>query len=108
MKKFVITAARTSDGVPVYLSEDGKWSVKLVDAHPFETEDDASQSLLTARSQEHIVCDPGLFKVKLEDDILVPLNTKSRLRFEGAEVLLARLGYFDIPESARRAASVSA
>ncbi len=106
MKIFVITAGRTKDGAPVYLAEDGSWSTTLTGSRIFETEADAESSLIAARKQEEIVSDPGLFKVRREAEGLVPLTTKSRLRLEGAEALLARLGYFDVPDVVGRTATV--
>jgi hypothetical protein len=108
MHVFVITAARTSDGRPVYLTGEANWSLDLEDALSFPFEKDATPSLAQARAQEARVCDPGLFKVSLLDGCLSPLGAKNRLRVEGPEVLLARLGYFDIPDPARRAARVGA
>ena len=98
MKTFVITAGRTSDGAPVYLSEDGSWSTTLAGSKVFDSESAAQESLAVAKRQEAIVCDPGLFKVRREADTLRPLTAKSRLRLESAEDLLARLGYFDTPD----------
>ena len=106
MKTFVITACRTIDGVPVYLSEDGSWSTALAGSQTFNSEAEANQSLAAAKRQEAIVCDPGLFKVQRDADTLRPLTAKSRLRLEGAEALLARLGYFDTPDVMGHAAKV--
>ena len=106
MKKLVITAARTSDGVPVYFDPQGTWSTRLNDAQTFDTEDEAAGALGTARTQEELVCDPALFKVKETDGKIQSMNTKSRLRLEGAERLLERLGYFDIPDTSIPAARV--
>lgn len=93
MAHFVITANRTADGGVVYLTADRAWTTRLADAAPLAGKADGDDGLAWARTQEAVVCDPHLIKAALGDDGPAPLDAKQRIRADGPEAVLARLGF---------------
>jgi hypothetical protein len=84
----VLTANRLRDGQVVYLCEDDSWSARLRDAIVADS-DEMAQTLLTlaARAVErHVVVDPYLFAVAVEDGDIHPLGRREIIRAAGPSV----------------------
>ncbi len=93
-KLFTITANRTDDGAVAYVDRVGAgFTTRLEEAFRSSDEDRCGSVLAWARSQEQEVCDPYLLQVQDGPDGLSPLSARERIRAEGPEVTLARLGY---------------
>ena len=87
----VVSASRTEDGAPVYLTPDLRWSRAVADA--LIVEDGAAQKeelLDRARGEEREVCDPYTLKVTREDGRAVPLTARERIRSTGPTTPIRR------------------
>jgi hypothetical protein len=87
---FVVSAATTDEGAPVYLSKDGSWTRDLQAADPVDAE--TSERLVRERSEQdqRAVCDPYAFKVGVEGRKIDPLTVREAIRAEGPTTRLRR------------------
>ncbi|HJL16218.1 MAG TPA: DUF2849 domain-containing protein [Sandaracinaceae bacterium LLY-WYZ-13_1] len=92
MTHWIVTANRLSDGSVAYLGADRGWTSRLEEARRWPEREDADASLAWARHQEHVICDPYVFEVTLEDGRPVPRSARERIRAEGPRPTLERLG----------------
>jgi len=90
----VLTANRLRDGQVVYLVEDDTWSERLSDAIVADTDEMAKTLLaLGARAAEqHVVVDPYLFAVSVENGRILPQSRRELIRAAGPSVRID-LGY---------------
>ncbi|MCB9597519.1 MAG: DUF2849 domain-containing protein [Sandaracinaceae bacterium] len=102
MTLWTVTANHLSDGSVAYLRADRAWTQDLQHAWVGATEADAAPLLAWARGQEHLICDPYLLEVSRDAGRVVPLSARERIRAEGPEATLARLGYERRPELQRK------
>ena len=93
MKVWAITASRLSDGAPVYLRSDRRWTDKLWDAWTAEEKSAAAELLPWASEQEAVVCDPYVFGAGIVGGELIPASKREQIRADGGLLTLARLGY---------------
>ncbi len=98
MKLYVISASRTLDGAPVYLSESGEWISIFQKARSYEKSDALTSAISWAKEQEDTICDPFTIEVKLEDGQYLAKQGKWSLRAEGADAALLSLGYGTLEE----------
>ena len=84
----IVTANRLLDGEVVYLTAAGDWSEELKDSAVAQTEQDASDLLVTAStpSQELIAVGPYLADVELADGKVVALSQREIIRATGPTV----------------------
>jgi hypothetical protein len=89
---YVITANLTDDGAPVYLRENGSWSLQLSDARAIPVDDEAERDacLTRADSEQRRVCDPYAFKVDVTDGVPKVTTTRERIRATGPTTPLRR------------------
>ena len=104
MAHLIVTANRLSDGGVVYLRADRRWTDALAEAWVADGSDDAEATLAWAETQEHAVCDPYLVDVDLVDGVPTPRSARERIRAEGPQPTLRRLGYLTDEQRPRRAA----
>jgi hypothetical protein len=88
----VLTANRTEDGSVVYLGVDRRWTRDLQEGCRLKA-DDQEAVLDWAKTQEREVCDPYVIDVVVDDGRLSPRTARERIRAEGPDATLARLGY---------------
>ena len=89
-----ITANRLRDGQVVYLREDDSWSEHIQDSIVADN-DELAKTLLELGSRavkQHIVVDPYLFAVAVEDGVIRPLGQREIIRAAGPSVR-TDLGY---------------
>jgi hypothetical protein len=86
----VISAGRTDDGAPVYLTSAGSWTTHLAEAAPIADGDRLKQLLEDAARREREVCDPYHFGVTLEGDVVTPLSQRERIRAAGPTTRVRR------------------
>lgn len=79
----VVTANRTADGVPVYLTGDLRWVSELTDAAVHPDKVTAERVLSQIAGQERLICDPYLMPVALQDGTTQPTSARERIRNEG-------------------------
>lgn len=84
--RFVVSASRTSDGAPVYLTANRTWAREVGAACAVADGPEREDLLAWARGQEAEVCDPYAFKVSLEQGKPVPLTARERIRSQGPTV----------------------
>ena len=99
MKTSVISASRTLDGSPVYLSSDGMWVDDFNEAMLVTCSEALEAALTSARSQEEQVCDPFAIAVVEEAGQRRSTQGKWTLRAHGAERMLRDLGYTETMEA---------
>ena len=89
-----ITANRLRDGQVVYLREDDSWSEHIQDSIVADTDEFAKTLLeLGARAvKHHIVVDPYLFAISVENGTVRPLSRREEIRAAGPSVR-TDLGY---------------
>lgn len=89
-----ITANRLRDGQVVYLREDDSWSEHIQDSIVADSDELAKALLeLGARAvEQHIVVDPYLFAVEVENGKVRPLGQRETIRAAGPSVR-TDLGY---------------
>ncbi len=90
-KPIVVSASRTADGAPVYLTVEGVWSRALDKAQVVDGDGPQPQALLeAARKQEAQICDPYTFPVTVEAGAAVAVSTRERIRSQGPTTPLRR------------------
>lgn len=89
-----ITANRLRDGQVVYLREDDSWSEHIQDSIVADTDELATTLLeLGSRAvEQHIIVDPYLFAVSVENGAIRPLSRREEIRAAGPSVR-TDLGY---------------
>ena len=89
-----ITANRLRDGQVVYLREDDSWSEHIEDSIVADSDELAKTLVeLGARAvKQHIVVDPYLFAVEVENGTIKPLSQRELIRAAGPSVRMD-LGY---------------
>lgn len=102
MAFWTVTANFLADGGVAYLSADRAWTRDLQQAVTVDSEAGLEPLLGWAKGQEHEICDPYALPVSREADRLTPLSARERIRAEGPEPTLERLGYPVALEAARR------
>lgn len=93
MAHWIVTANRLSDGGVVYLRSDRTWAPALTEAWRSADAKLADSMLVWAKGQEAVICDPYLLDVALEGATVLPLTARERIRAEGPQPTLERLGY---------------
>lgn len=87
---FIISAASTESGAPLYFVTGGTWTKELQSASTLETEAQRDEALGIAADQEAIVCDPYSFMVTVTDGVIDPLSARENIRANGPTVLVRR------------------
>lgn len=90
----VLTANRLRDGQVVYLAEDDSWREHIQDAIVADS-DDMAKTLLTLGARavgQHVIVDPYLFAVSVENGRTLPLSRRELIRAAGPSVRID-LGY---------------
>jgi hypothetical protein len=88
---YVVTANFTEDGAPAYWSEPGGWARRLDQATPWS--DGARAEALvaeTAAREQHLVCDPYLFMVRLTPGGIDPISARESIRSQGPTTRVRR------------------
>lgn len=91
--RYVVTANRVQDGAVVYLAVDRTWTLGLASSYRSESEAERDALLAWAKTQEHDICDPYAVEVSDDGAAVVAPSARERIRAEGPEAVLARLGY---------------
>jgi len=104
MALWTVTANFLADGGVAYMTADRAWTRDLQQAATVDSKEGLEPLLSWASAQEHDICDPYALELAREADRLVPLSARERIRAEGPEPTLARLGYPVEQEAARRRA----
>lgn len=89
----VITANRLRDGRAVYLTAKQTFSESLLEAIALESDGDIAAALSFAETQERIICDPYVMKVRAEAGTLAPISAREHIRATGPEWIRQRFGY---------------
>jgi hypothetical protein len=84
----VVTANRLDDGVVVYLAAGGRWSERIVDAHPVESKEqaDALMALAEQGVRDRLIVVPYLIEVVIEADGVHPVRYRELIRARGPSV----------------------
>jgi len=96
MKTCILSASRTLDGVPVYLSPAQEWIEDFQGAYVFQEREELDAAIGRARAMEDRLCEPFQILVKTEDGVLRATQGKWAMRAEGAAKMLTSLGYENI------------
>ena len=73
----------------------------LEQADVYETRAEADERRADSASQEGVVCDPFVTKVKQDTGITHPVGSRDKIRSQGARALLERLGYVQAAREVR-------
>lgn len=92
-KHWIVTANRLTDGGVVYLDADRGWTDDVSRASLADAEDGCADGLAWAHGQQATVCDPYVIAVSDGQTGPRPLTARERIRAEGPEPTLRRLGY---------------
>jgi hypothetical protein len=95
--RYVVTANRVQDGAVVYLAVDRTWALGLAQSYRSESEAERDALLAWAKTQERDICDPYALEVEDDGSNVVTPSARERIRSEGPEAVLARLGYAGLP-----------
>ncbi len=87
---FVVSAADTDSGAPVYMRFDGSWTRSLAEATAVESEAQRDSMIATALEQERAVCDPYAFNVVVEEGRPTALSVRERIRAQGPSTPIRR------------------
>jgi hypothetical protein len=93
--KWIVSAAFTADGSVAYLTADGSFSPKVVEAQVYAQKQDAEAARKQAAQQEAVVTDPYVMQVA--DDLaggapaIDVLTARERIRSQGPTVPYGRL-----------------
>ena len=84
----MIIANRLNDGLVVFLTPDGGWSMDISDGAILTEDADAEQKLAQAKSDETgcIVVDPNLIDVTLENGLPKPVAIREAIRAFGPTI----------------------
>ena len=93
MQHWTVTANRLDDGGVTYLRADRVWTTDLQDAWTCPDKAAAEPLLAWAGEQEHVICDPYLITVEYSAEGISPLKEREKIRAEGPDATLRRLGY---------------
>lgn len=95
----VLTANRLADGAVVFLDFEGAWSPVFEEATIASSPDEvrALEDRGTFDAQRNIVVEPYLVEVRKEEDRLVPVRQRERVRAVGPSILAAVPGYVAPP-----------
>lgn len=83
---YVVSASLTASGAPCYRRADGSWTTDFQKAYPAATEAERDALLEAAKREEHLVCDPFAFPVRLDRGVLDPLTAREAIRAKGPTV----------------------
>lgn len=88
---WVLSAALTDTGAPVYLDPHGAWTRKLTDAQALDSEQAVAELVARAEQKEQrTVCDPYSFEAVLVDGVPTPLSARERIRRDGPSTRVRR------------------
>ena len=79
----MISGQLLGTGAPAYRTAAGVWSTNLQDALAVATDEERDALQAQAEQQQHIVCDPYSFDVRIERDAIEPLSARERIRAFG-------------------------
>jgi hypothetical protein len=84
-----ITGNRLDNGLVVFLTEDGGWSLAVADAHLFNDGPALEEALAYGKAQHdaRIVVEPYAIDMTTEDGKQVPARIRERIRAEGPTVV---------------------
>jgi hypothetical protein len=88
MSHQVVTASRLRDGRAVYLTVGSTWSEKIAGSL-VSSSDDESKTMLAdgeAAADSHVVVDPYLIDVTLDDALPRPVTIREQIRASGPTV----------------------
>ena len=88
--RVVVTARRLADGAPVFLTSAGAWSTALGEAVSFDAEQASQEASARGQTEQHLVCDPYTFPVRVADGVVEPVSTRERIRSQGPTVPIRR------------------
>ena len=97
----ILTANLVLTGEPVYLAEDGTWSLQVDRARHFADKDRLEEARLAATREEAHICDPMGIRLVVKDGILKPKGLKFQLRAAGGVAALERLGLCSVDAHSR-------
>ncbi|PIW26667.1 MAG: DUF2849 domain-containing protein [Rhodospirillales bacterium CG15_BIG_FIL_POST_REV_8_21_14_020_66_15] len=102
MVQQVVTGNRLSDGLVIFLGEDGGWTPKIDLARVAGTEDEAGllEDLAKAAEKARLVVAPYLIEVTEDAGTLKPVRYRERLRAYGPSVH-PEFGRSDVPDHFR-------
>lgn len=86
----VVTANRTADGAPVYLTSDLRWVTELAHAAVHPDKAAAEQVLSQVAGQERQVCDPYMMAVSVTSRKPQPTSAREHIRSQGPTSRLRR------------------
>lgn len=90
MSKSIVTANRLSDGLVVFRTAEGAWSLSFAEAAIFDG--DAANAVAEASGDVTVVV--GVYAVEVEDSAdgagLQPLTTRERIRIQGPSIEFKR------------------
>jgi hypothetical protein len=102
--KKAITANRLSDGLVVFLDQNGGWSLSIADARLVEDGPDLDEANAYGKEQHdaRIVVEPYPIDVEVVDGKPVPVRFRERIRAEGPTVPYGEAEYVKLhPGGAR-------
>jgi hypothetical protein len=84
----VITANRLSDGIVVFLGDDGGWPVEIAKARILEDGPDFDSALAYAKEQHdaRVIVEPYAVDVEVKDGVPVPVRLRELIRAQGPTV----------------------
>jgi hypothetical protein len=108
MVQQVVTGNRLSDGLVIFLGEDGGWTSKIDLARVAASEDDAKllEDLAKAAEKARLVVNPYLIEVSEDQGVLKPVRYRERLRAYGPSIH-PEFGRADVPDHFRMGAEGS-
>ena len=87
---FVISAGSTETGAPLYLTESGAWSGKLVDARVIAGEAQTEHYLELSAKEEQLVTDPYVVAVALASGSPTAVTAREAIRANGPTTRVRR------------------
>ena len=99
MVQQVVTGNRLSDGVVIFLGEDGSWTTKIDLARIANGEDEASllEDFAKAAEKARLVVNPYLIEVVEDSGTFKPVRYRERLRAYGPSIH-PEFGRSDVPD----------
>jgi hypothetical protein len=108
MVQQVVTGNRLSDGIVIFLGEDGGWTSKIDAARVADTDADAKllEDLAKAAEKARLVVGPYLIEVAEDAGSLKPVRYRERLRAYGPSIH-PEFGRPDVPDHFRMGAEAA-
>lgn len=93
----IVTANRLTDGIVVYLANDGRWMEQIADARVANTEDDIKtlEDEAAKAVKQRLVVSAYPMEVALKDGAIDPLSVRERIRASHRTTLTK--DWYDVP-----------